>query len=124
MIIDNIYTVEDVAEFLGIGKQSVYKLIHRGDLDFWKLGKNYVFMQEDVEACRQKFYADGLSHRDIARIYGRKRTNVAYHYKRLKVRHIGLDRRSKGAKTKVYSRETVEKFALVLGWMPVGVKVG
>ena len=117
MILDNYYTTDSAAEFLGVSKMTVHKLAGKGKLKPTKVGTSNLYYLMDLEICKGRWYADGLSHKDIGRVYGKKRTTVIYHYKRLKVKPTGVDGRRKGQPA-VYSAKTAAHFARILGWKP------
>lgn len=45
----DIMTVHDVQEFLGVGKNTVYDLLHKGKLRHKKIGSKYIIPKSSVK---------------------------------------------------------------------------
>ena len=123
MRLDGMYDVRGAAEYLGVLPQTVLCIVARGDLSPIALGHNYLFYTDDLKQCKAKYYADGLTHTQIAKMYNVSRGIVMYHFKRLRVNHIGVDRRQAWTPW-IYDPETVRKFALISGLLPFDREVG
>lgn len=115
MILDGYYTTDSAAQFLGISPTTMRKLTAQGKLSPTKIGSSNVYHYEQLLAHRRQWYADGMSYREIGEKYGQTRTNVSYHFDRMKVEPVGVDGRRKGG-PQVFSPSTVAKFARILGW--------
>lgn len=109
-----IVNIHDAAAILGKHHITVRRMIKQGLIDYMLDGGAYYFLRSELEAVAAKEYPFGMSHTDIAREYGQSRTNVRYHFKRLKVKPNGRFRSRSHAN--VYDVETVKKFAALLGW--------
>lgn len=118
MILDDYYTTNSAAEFLGISELTIRILTRDGKLSPTRVGTSNLYHEQDLKACKGEWYADGLSHRDISEKYDKRRTTVIYHFRRLKVKPTGVDGRRKG-RPAVYDQDIVGKFAKILGWEPI-----
>lgn len=47
---DEIMTVEQVMDYLAMGKNSVYNLLKNGELTFFKVGRKYRITKKSVQA--------------------------------------------------------------------------
>lgn len=47
---DEIMTVEQVMDYLAMGKNSVYNLLKNGELTFFKIGRKYRITKKSVQA--------------------------------------------------------------------------
>jgi hypothetical protein len=117
MILNDCYTTPSAAKYLGVSPLTVRTFTGLGRLTPFRVGAANVYEKSDLDAVKAKYFADGLSHTDIAEKYGVKRTLVIYYYKKLGVKPSGKDGRRKGAPA-VYDPSTVEKFAKIIGWDP------
>lgn len=110
----NLYNSHAAAEFLGINHLTVRSLVRRGVLKPVQVGRSYLFDIRELERVKREGYQIGLGHREIAARYGVSRETAAYHFRRLKAKTLGLDR--KRSRAMIYSEETVQKIAEILGW--------
>jgi len=115
MILDSYYTTDSAAKFLGVSEVTIRNLTIDGKLTPIKVGQSNVYHRDNLRLCKQHWYADGMTHRDIAEKYGKNRTTVIYQFNRLKVKPSGVDGRRKGQPA-AYSPETVDKMAKLIGW--------
>jgi excisionase family DNA binding protein len=115
MIFDSYYTTDSAAEFLGITVGTVRVLTAQKKLIPTKVGQSNLYHIDGLKACRDRWYADGMTPKEIAEVYGKTKGTVLYHFSRLNVRAIGVDGRRKGQPT-VYDPSTVRKITKILGW--------
>lgn len=47
---DDVMTVEEVMDYLAMGKNSVYNLLKNGELTFFKIGRKYRITKKSVQA--------------------------------------------------------------------------
>lgn len=110
----SLYNSHAAAEYLGLSHLTIRSLVRRGVLKPVQVGRSYLFDISELERIKREGYQVGLGHREIAARYGVSREKAAYHFRRLKARTLGLDR--KRSKAMIYSEETVRKIAEILGW--------
>jgi len=64
------YTVKDLAKLLQVTEMTVYRMIRRGDLPHYKIGRSKRFRHDDVEAflekCRVSAVNDGSTTSDAS----------------------------------------------------------
>lgn len=105
-----------VAKFLGINRQTVRKIVQKNILrPQQQIGNSNIFDPADVDALKRSSYRDGLTHTQIARMYGKTRNTVIYWLRELGVKPDGRDGRRHRAPS-VYDPETVRHVAARLGW--------
>ena len=56
-----LYTVDDVAESLQMGKRSVYKLMHRPDFPLIKIGAKMYVREEDLNEYLKDYIGGCIS---------------------------------------------------------------
>ena len=115
MIFDSYYTTDSAAEFLGITVGTVRILTMKKRLIPTKVGQSNLYHIDGLKVCRDRWYADGLTPKEIAKRYRKTKGTVLYHFDRLNVKPIGVDGRRKGQPT-VYLPSTVRKIIAILGW--------
>jgi len=55
------YTVRDLAKLLQVTEMTVYRMIRRGDLPHYKIGRSKRFRRDDVEAFLEKCRVGGAN---------------------------------------------------------------
>jgi len=115
MILDNYYTTDSAALFIGVTETTIRNMTARGELSPRKIGNANVYHLNDLLECKRKWYADGLSATEIAEKYGVGKAMVHYHFNNLKVKSVGVDGRRKGQPT-IFDPDTVDKMAEIIGW--------
>lgn len=115
--INDIMTNQEAADYLGVDRNNFRRMVENGKITPYKVGYVTVYTRKDLDALKNQYFAEGLTHTDIGKMYGVGRTNVMYHFRRLGVKPIGQNNhRRAGA---IYDLETVRKFAKILGWVEV-----
>lgn len=109
--------IREAADILGKSPRTIRRFVQRGVLFAYRDGDRLIFRRNEVERLKDEKYPEGMTHGDIAREYGRKRTTVLATFERLHVKPLGTHQGKNNAS--VYSPSTVAKFAKVLGWEPV-----
>lgn len=113
---EDLLTVKEAAEYLGMNAMTVRRLYRAGLLSYTKRGGGRIYFRRiDLEKVKTQEYPEGLGHTEIAARYNVKRTLVWHHFKRLKVKPMGVNRG--GNSRAVYDLKTVKKFARILGWI-------
>jgi len=115
MILDSYYTTDSAARYLGVTPTTVRNLTADGKISPTKVGNSNLYHIADLSECRRRWYADGLTAREIGEKYGISKPMVHYHLKKLNVKHTGVDGRRKGQPF-IFSTETVDKMAKIIGW--------
>jgi excisionase family DNA binding protein len=57
-----VYTVKELAEYLGIHTSTVYRLLKRDQLPGFKVGSDWRFNEDDIEVWRHRLVKGGGSH--------------------------------------------------------------
>ena len=114
MSLPELLGIHEAATYLGRKHQAVRRLVQKGILPALLLGQAYMFEKDELDKVKAQHYPEGMTHGDIGKVYGKGRTSVHHHFKRLGVKPMGYDKaRGNGA---VYDEKTVAKFAHALGW--------
>ncbi len=58
---DTIFTVETLAQYLGVKKTWVYEKVHRKEIPHFKVGKFPRFRKADIDAWLQDSYTPGIN---------------------------------------------------------------
>lgn len=105
----------EAALYLSKSPQLLRRLVYAGMLKARRGGKRNVLVFEvaHLDKLKNTQYQEGLSHTDISNRYGVKRGSVIYHFGRLNVKPLGINR-ARGQT--IYDELTVQKFAKILGW--------
>lgn len=112
---NELLTAKEAAQVLGMSEGTARRLFREGVMAGYRDAQDRIcFERKEVERVKAKEYPAGMSHRDIAERYGVKRTVVIYHFKRLKVKPLGVNRGGNGRT--LYDFSSVSKFANLLGW--------
>lgn len=115
--VEDLFTQQEAAAYLGVNRHAIGRLVEIKKLTPLRVGHVTVYTRKNLDAVKGELFAEGMTHPDIAKMYGVHRSSVAHHFKRLKVKPIGRNNKRSGGK--IYDRETVEKFAKILGWEPL-----
>lgn len=100
--------------YLDKSPQLLRRLVYAGILHARRSSRySLVFEVAHLDKLKNTQYPEGLSHTDIASRYNIKRGSVIYHFKRLNVKPLGINRARNYA---IYDEPTVRKFAKILGW--------
>jgi excisionase family DNA binding protein len=110
----SLYNSHAAAEFLGIQALTIRRLVQKKILTPIKVGRSNLFDIEELERVKREGFSQGMGHREIAARYGVSRETAAYHFRRLRARVVGHDRKRRRAM--IYSEDTVKKIAEILGW--------
>ena len=61
-IMDDLWSIERVADYLGVSRRTVYNKVRTGDLPAIKVGRSWRFRQSDLEMWLDKNRQDGQPH--------------------------------------------------------------
>ena len=108
--------IHEAAAYLGRKQQAVRRLVAKGLLGATLDGQAYRFDMAELERVKKSAYPNGMTHGQIARKYGIKRTSVIYHFR--DVPTIGSHQGSAGqhGHAAVYDTATVTEIAQRLEW--------
>lgn len=115
--VKDLYTQQQAAAYLGVNRNVIRRLVELGKLRPLRVGHATVYTRKNLDEVKNELYAEGMTHSDIAKLYGVARSSVAYHFHRLKVKPVGRDNRRRGGA--IYDYKTVKNFADILGWKPL-----
>lgn len=51
---DEVFTIKDLMDYLAIGKNTAYKLLHEGEIEYFKIGRVYKISKESVQEYVRK----------------------------------------------------------------------
>lgn len=51
---DEVFTIKDLIDYLAIGKNTAYKLLHEGKIEYFKIGRVYKISKESVQEYVRK----------------------------------------------------------------------
>lgn len=115
--INELYTNQQAADYLGVARKAIRRLVMVGKLKPLRVGHVTVYTRKNLEQIKQELFAEGMTFSEIGNYYGVHRASVAHHFKRLGVKPVGRDNHRRGGE--VFDFETVKKFAELLGWEPL-----
>lgn len=108
--------LKQAAEYTSLTPQTLRRLVWAERLPCRRGGGNRLYFEvADLDILKATTYPEGMSHTDIANLYGVSRGTVIYQFNRLRVQAIGRNRG--GIYRTVYDPATVAKFARLLGWV-------
>lgn len=106
--------LRQAAEYLGKNRLTMRRIYYAGLIEATRDSSNsLVFAVADLDKLKKQQYPEGMSHSQISNRYGVKRGKVIYHFQRLHVKPLGVNRTYGHA---LYDEATVIKFAKILGW--------
>lgn len=113
--LENFLTKDEAAELLGVNPNSIKRMVADGRLVPLSkvVGHHYLYERSQVEELKRTLYPDGMSFHQIATKYGVALNTVKSHFRRLRVRPIGHNKRVQSA---VYDPAQVAEIARSLGW--------
>lgn len=51
---DEVFTIKDLMDYLAIGKNTAYKLLYEGEIEYFKIGRVYKISKESVQEYVRK----------------------------------------------------------------------
>lgn len=111
---DNIMDLAHAADYIGKSRLTLRRLYYADLIDAMIIGKKLYFEVKKLDRLKLSQYPEGMSHTQIAGRYGVSRQTVAKHFDRLHVKPLAVER---SYRRKVYSEDTVIRFAKILGWV-------
>lgn len=108
---------EIASEYIGISRKQMRNLTNRpGEISAYKCGKSLVYDADELKEYKAKYYADGLTVRELADFNALRPLVISRRLRKYRVKHIGIDRRKANHRPpQVYDRSTLLKLSTVMG---------